>query len=241
MRPIAIIKSIYRYPVKSMAGEQLTSAVLGWHGIEGDRRFAFMRAGNMSGMPWLTASKLPELIRYNAYRTNGSDPETHSVRVRTPGGSEFEVEHESLRRELSTSFGAEVTLTRLSNGIFDDAPVSLISTTTLNTIETESGCTIDVRRFRPNILIESVDDMPVHEDTWVGKTLFFDNQVNAPSIRVTVQDVRCVMVNLDPETAASDPRVLKTIGHSHENCAGVYASVLNIGTLTVGERVYMES
>ena len=238
MHQVGIIKSIYRYPVKSMAGEELPSAELGWHGIEGDRRYAFMRAGNMSGMPWLTASKLPELIRYKAYHTDGSSP---VVRVRTPEGADTEVGHESLRQQIAAAFGSEVTLIRLGNGIFDNAPISLISMTTIAMVETESGCgTLDVRRFRPNILIEPTGDAPVNEDAWIGKTVHFGNHASAPAVRVTVKDIRCVIVNLDPETAVAEPRVFKTIISSRQNCAGVYATVMNTGTLSVGDGIYLD-
>ena len=239
MSEIGRIKSIYRYPVKSMAGELLASAGLGWHGIEGDRRFAFMRAGNMSGFPWLTASKMPGLVRYKAYHGEGNNSSSPVVRVRTPEGADIELESESLRQQLTAAFGTEVTLIRVGNGIFDDSPVSLISTTTLNALEAEAGISIDVRRFRPNLLIESIDGAPVHEDEWVGKTIGLGDRANSPLLRVTINDVRCVMVNLDPDTAESDPRVLKTIGRSWKNCAGVYASVLNIGSLSVGDGVYV--
>ena len=149
MIEIGQIKQIYRYPVKSMAGEELTSAELGWHGIKGDRRFAFMRMGTMSDFPWLTASKMPDLIRYKAYHSNGNNPSSPTVRVRIPEGADLEVGDESLRKEIAASFGAEVSLIRIGNGIFDDAPISLISTTTIKIIGTELGCTLDVRRFRP--------------------------------------------------------------------------------------------
>src|SRR5437868_9873121 len=72
------ISAIFRYPVKSMAGELLDVAKLDWHGIEGDRRLAFRRLNDKSGFPWLSASKLPELLLYkpfgldsNANRKNG--------------------------------------------------------------------------------------------------------------------------------------------------------------------------
>ena len=205
MHQVGIIKSIYRYPVKSMEGEKLASAELGWHGIEGDRRFAFMRTGNMSGMPWLTASKLPELIRYKAYHVDGGNSSSQIVRVRTPDGTDTEVGHESLRQKLTAAFGSEITLMRMGNGIFDDAPVSMISTTTLVMLETESGCgNLDARTISSESSYRANLNMPVHEDAWIGKTVFFGNHANAPSVRVTVNDIRCVMVNLDPETAVAE-------------------------------------
>jgi uncharacterized protein YcbX len=60
--PIEIVEALFRYPVKSMAGERLETANLGWYGLDGDRRLAFRRIDNRSGMPWLTASKLPDLV-----------------------------------------------------------------------------------------------------------------------------------------------------------------------------------
>src|SRR5438876_11943368 len=61
---IGQIEAIFRYPVKSMAGGRLEAANLGWHGLDGDRRLAFRRARDHSGVPWLTASRLPDLLRF---------------------------------------------------------------------------------------------------------------------------------------------------------------------------------
>ena len=217
-----------------MAGEQVTSAELGWHGIEGDRRYAFMRTGVMSGFPWLTASKMPELIRYKAHYHKGVDASQPTVHVRTPMGEDFELESGLLLQQLSNAFGSSLALIKLDNGIFDDSPLSLISTETVKMLEAESGRTLDVRRFRPNLLIEPSDGMPLREEAWVAKTLVIGS---APAVRVTIHDVRCVMVNLDPDTAVPEPLVLKTIVRSRNNCAGVYGSTFRCGTVSVGDRV----
>src|SRR3984893_7869350 len=65
---IGHVEAIFRYPVKSMGGERLEEANLGWYGLDGDRRLAFRRMGNRSGMPWLTASKLPDLLLFAPHR-----------------------------------------------------------------------------------------------------------------------------------------------------------------------------
>lgn len=65
---IGRIQAIYRYPVKSMAGEVLERTQLGWYGLEGDRRFAFRRVAEKGGFPWLTASKVPALLLYRPIR-----------------------------------------------------------------------------------------------------------------------------------------------------------------------------
>ena len=78
------VREIVRYPVKSMAGAAAESGSLGWHGLDGDRRYAFRRLADRSGFPWLTASRLPELLLYrpSGLRQHKGDPlPTH---VRTP-------------------------------------------------------------------------------------------------------------------------------------------------------------
>jgi len=73
MEILGTVRAIYRYPVKSMAGETQAAADLGWHGLDGDRRFAFRLLGNASGFPWLQASKLPGLLRYRPFFSPGAE------------------------------------------------------------------------------------------------------------------------------------------------------------------------
>ena len=68
---IGCIEAIFRYPVKSMRGESLGATVVGWHGLDGDRRLAFRRLDKRDGFPWLTASKLPDLILFTPQRRAG--------------------------------------------------------------------------------------------------------------------------------------------------------------------------
>ena len=84
------IEAIFRYPVKSMSGERLDGAELGWHGIQGDRRLAFRRTEDRTGFPWLTAGRLPDLVRFSPVRGPGRNEElpTH---VRTPEGAELDL------------------------------------------------------------------------------------------------------------------------------------------------------
>ncbi len=223
------ISAIFRYPVKSMAGQLLDVANLGWHGIDGDRRFAFRRLNDNSAFPWLTASKLPELILYRPFGPDGN------VQVRTPDGNEYELSSNELREEISHRYGNAVELMNLKHGIFDEASVSVISLSTVHGIERESGRDIDLRRFRANVVIETNHAEPFAEDKWVGRTLMFSD--NGPAVRLTMRDERCVMVNLDPDTAAKDSEVMKTVVRLNENCAGVYGTVVNVGELRVGQIV----
>jgi uncharacterized protein YcbX len=240
MERIARITSIHRYPVKSMAGEELDSATLGWHGLDGDRRLAFARRGVRVGFPWLTASKLPALITYTPTRAPGADPAALPSLVRTPSGRELELRGDELQAELSAAHGAPVELMQLDNGIFDDASVSLIAGVTIAAVGDAAGTPLDSRRFRPNFLLETVDSVPYVEDRWVGRTIRFGEAEDGPAIAVCLRDVRFVMINYDPDTAASDPRILKAAVRLSENCAGVYATVIRTGTVARGDALYLQ-
>jgi len=116
---IGRVEAILRYPVKSMAGEQLEVANLGWYGLDGDRRLAFRRIDDRSGMPWLTASKLPDLLLFAAKRREGSAQADIPTHVRTPDGKEMPVFGEDLAAEVGRRYGAAVQMMQLRHGIFD--------------------------------------------------------------------------------------------------------------------------
>jgi len=238
MNEVGRIREIYRYPVKSMAGEALKTADLGWHGIEGDRRLAFVRSGIRAGFPWLTASKLPSLITYHPLRSDG---ELLPSRVRTPSGEELPLDGDALRDEIGRAHGAPVSLMELRSGIFDDATVSIITSAAIQSVSAEAEVPVDVRRFRPNFVIETADGRPFPEDEWVGKTLRIGGAEDGAVVSVSMRDVRCMMLNLDPETAVQDPRLLKATVRLNQNCAGVYATVTRIGRVSVGEPVFLAS
>lgn len=230
------ISAIYRYPVKSMAGELLDVAQLGWHGIEGDRRLAFRRLNDRSNFPWLTAGKLPQLILYKPFRldANGAELPTH---VRTPDGSEYELHSRELREEIAKRHGSDVEMMNLKGGIFDEAAISVITTSTVQCIERESGREVDLRRFRPNVVIETHGAGPFAEDTWVGRRMMFGEGNDCAAVKVYMKDERCVMVNLDPETAEKDVRVMRTVVRLNQNYAGGYGTVTRAGELRVGQVV----
>lgn len=238
-KEIGIVKSIYRYPVKSMAGERLESVSLGWHGIEGDRRFAFRRVEDASSFPWLSASKLREMILYQPFNANGENSSSAPTHVRTPDGKEFELNSEELSNELSALHKSKLELMQLKHGVFDESPLSLITTATIKTLEKETNLELDVRRFRPNILVETTEEGLFPEDDWIEKIIVFGDEDNAPSMCVAMRDVRCAMINLDPEDAESTPEILKTVVRVNQICAGVYGSTFRSGTISTGQKIYL--
>src|SRR5688572_4646815 len=162
--PIEIghVEALFRYPVKSMGGESLEAASMGWHGLEGDRRLAFRRMEDRSGFPWLTATKLPELLLFAPHRGNGAEGElpTH---VRTPDGRELPVFGEELATEVGRRYGGAVQMMQLRHGIFDDASLSVIATDTVGEITRRAGHRPDVRRFRPNVVARLLRSGPFQE------------------------------------------------------------------------------
>ncbi|MBS4027145.1 MAG: MOSC domain-containing protein [Ignavibacteriales bacterium] len=226
---IGIVKEIYRYPVKSMAAEPITSATLGFRGIENDRRFAFIIVENKTNFPFLNASKLPKMIGYKPYVKDSV------LRIITPSGEDLELQSETLRNELSNAYGSEVRLVNFKNGIFDEAEISLISMSTIGEIEKLSGNELDIRQFRQNIIVELTNDIPFYEDEWIGKIVGNENF----SVGVTMRDLRCVMLNIDPNTQTSNPEILKTVGKLNQACAGIYGSVIKAGMISVGDELYL--
>jgi uncharacterized protein YcbX len=236
MTEVGRVRAIYRYPVKSMAGELMQSAQLGWHGLDGDRRFAFLRTGVHANFPFLTAGKLPSLVTYAPLRNDG-DP--LPSRVRTPAGEELELEGDALRDEIASAHGAPVQLMRIDNGIFDDGPIAIITSSSVATVSSEAGVEADVRRFRPNVFIETPDGERFPEDAWVGRTLRFGDGDDAPSVSICTRDVRCGMLNIHPDSAVTDARMLKAAVRLNENCTGVYATAIRIGPVRIGDAVYL--
>jgi uncharacterized protein YcbX len=234
---IGQVEAIFRYPVKSMAGERLQAANLGWHGLDGDRRLAFRRIDDRGGFPFLTAGKLPELLLFAPrYRDDGA-PEDLPTHVRTPDGEELPVFGESLAAEVVRRHGAPVHMMHLKHGIFDEASVSVIAVDTVREIARLAGVSPDVRRFRPNIVVRLRQPAPFQEDEWVGGVLSFGEGAYAPAIAVTIRDVRCAMLNLDPDSATPNPEAMKAVVRAHQNTAGIYGAVTSIGRLAVGQPI----
>jgi uncharacterized protein len=238
---IGHVEAIFRYPVKSMGGERVDAAELGWHGLEGDRRLALRRIQDRSGMPWLTASKLPELLLFAPQRGEGAAPADMPAHIRTPDGREMTVFGEELAAEVGRRFGAPVEMMQLRNGIFDDACISVIASDTVREIGRLAGRSVDVRRFRPNVVVRLLRPAPFQEDEWLGGVLTFGPGEHAPSVAVTMPDRRCAMVNLDPDSASPAPEVMKAIVHANQNNAGIYGAVTRAGRLVVGQRIFLRT
>jgi uncharacterized protein YcbX len=238
------VEAIFRYPVKSMVGERLDAANLGWHGLDGDRRLALRRINDRSSFPWLSASNLPDLIRFTPVSRKDGGQGDVLTHVRTPEGEELPIFGEDLAAEVARRYGAPVEMMQLKHGIFDEASISVIALDTVNEIARLAGQGADVRRFRPNVVVRLLRPAPFQEDEWVGGILSFGDQGSGrdgPAIHVTMRDERCSMVNLDPDTARPAPEVMKAVVRANQNYAGIYGAVTRIGRLEVGQSIFFRA
>ena len=177
---IGEVSALFRYPVKSMRGVRLEVADLGWHGIDGDRRLGLHRLGDHGGFPWLTATRLPELLLFAPqwHAAHGADGiPTH---VRTPEGEDLAAFSRELASEIGRRHGSPVEMMHLDRGIFDEASISIITSSTVDALGALAGQSPDVRRFRPNVLIASPRSVPFEEDEWVGGVLSFGGTARPP-------------------------------------------------------------
>lgn len=233
-REIGRLVGLWRYPVKSMAAEPLKEIEVSWHGLAGDRRWAFVREGvEGSGFPWLTIRQRPDMGQYRPSFVEPGRPDLSPTVVRTPAGAAFDVVDPALAAEL----GHGVRVIKQDCGVFDTMPLSLITTQAVAGLGALVDAELDVQRFRPNLLVEAADDAAFPEDAWVGSVL----RVGDMRMRVDQHDARCVVVNVDPATTERDPAILRAVAHERQTCLGVYGSTVQPGRIAVDDAVLLEN
>lgn len=260
MSVVGSVDSLWRYPVKSMRGEELSEAVVGFAGVYGDRLFAFTSAAQPKGFPWFTGREQQEMLRYRprfrhpekalappnlaeAEDIGGvtplvADPADLAVDVETPSGELLAVDHPDLRRELERQSrgGQNLTLLRSERALTDCRPLSLFSLQTAQQLSDELGATLDTRRFRANIYMDLGPVAGFTEDTFCDRRLRIGSKV---IVHILERDPRCAMISIDPDTAERDPAILKQVSQAHDGRAGVYAAVLVEGTIRPGDEIQL--
>jgi uncharacterized protein YcbX len=228
-REVGRVIALWRYPVKSMAAEALPSAEVDWHGVAGDRRWAFVRGEvPRSGFPWLTIREDVAMLSHVPRFVEPERPDVSRTIVRTPSGEEFEV----VDPALAASLGDGVRVIKQNRGVFDTMPLSLITTQAIADLEALVGFSLDPQRFRPNLLVEADE----REDAWVGRVV----RIGGMAMRVDQRDERCVIVNVDPASGVRNPAVLRTLAQERSTCIGVYGSTVQPGAVAVGDPVLVE-
>jgi hypothetical protein len=227
---LATVTSVYRFPVKAMAAEPLEQADVWWFGVPGDRRYAFVQSDHRGDFPWLTIRELPELTRYRPVCPG--NPESEPPVVTTPDGRTLEITDPALADELAEKSRRRVHLHRDHRGTFDAFPVSVVSLQTVAAIGELVGRELDPRRFRQTIVIDAPGGA-FAEEALLGRSI----QVGDARLRLSMRDVRCMVVNFDPDSAERDPQVLRAVARHRDTCVGVYATVETPGAVRAGDPV----
>jgi uncharacterized protein YcbX len=257
MSIVGKVESLWRYPVKSMRGEELDEAFAGYAGIYGDRVFAFKSSASPKGFPYFTAREQRTLLQYRprfrypdkaARPVNLTDAESMGagplsadmselmVEVETPDGKTLPIDNAVLMDMLRADIDQkhQLTLMRSHRAMTDCRPVSIFSLQSAQQLSEETETPIDKRRFRANVYVDLVSNNGFGENELVGRSLKI-----GPKVVLTVleRDPRCAMITLDPDTSERTPAVLKKVAQAHEGMAGVYGAVLVEGMLHKGDSI----
>ena len=259
MSIIGKVESLWRYPVKSMRGEELDEMFAGYAGVYGDRLFAFSSSASPKGFPFFTGRDQRQMLRYQPRFRNPekaerpinqieadslppgvtplyADPEDLMVDVETPAGNTVAIDDpaliEMLRQEIDDKH--HLTLLRSERALTDCRPLSIFAVQSAKKLGDETGVAVDKRRFRANVYLDLTSSDGFVENEFVGKSLRIGSKV---VVSVLERDPRCMMITLDPDTAEKTPAILKAVAQGHEGMAGVYGAVLVEGTLRKGDPV----
>jgi hypothetical protein len=259
MSIVGKVESLWRYPVKSMRGEEVDEMFAGYSGVYGDRLFAFESSASPKGFPFLTGREQRQMIRYRARFRNpekaarpinqveaetlspmvnpvSASPADLMIDVETPNGKTLAIDDPALIENLREGIDDKhrLTLLRSDKAITDCRPLSIFAVQTAEKLGHETGVPVDKRRFRANVYLDLKSSDGFAEDEFVGKKLRIGSKV---VVSVLARDGRCMMITLDPDTAEKTPAILKAVAQSHDGMAGVYGAVLVEGTVRKGDSV----
>ncbi|MFL6584444.1 MAG: MOSC domain-containing protein [Chthoniobacterales bacterium] len=259
MAVVGTVESLWRYPVKSMRGEELDELFVGYAGVYGDRLFAFTSTASRKGFPFFTARDQRQMLRYRprfrrpdkaACPVNLSDaealppgatpiyaePDELMLDVETPSGKTFAVNDPELIESLRVGLNGEhqPRLIRSDRALTDCRPLSIFAVQSARKLSEETDVPVDKRRFRANVYVDLTSSDGFAEDQFVGHHVRLGHRV---IVSILERDPRCMMITLDPDTAEKEPAILKKVAQDHEGMAGVYGAVLMQGTVRRGDPV----
>lgn len=259
MNVIGTVESLWRYPVKSMRGDEMDEIFAGFSGVYCDRLFAFRSSASRVGLPYLTARDQRRMLCFrprfrqpdkavappNLKEAENlapgatpvyADPTDLMLDVETPAGHALAIDDPELILMLRDGIDDkhQLTLLRSERALTDCRPISLFAVQTAQKLTEETGVPIDKRRFRANIYLDLTSAEGFAEDTFVGRSLRIGSKT---TLAILHRDSRCMIITLDPETGEKTPAVLKTVAQAHSGMAGIYAAVLVEGMIRKGDAV----
>jgi uncharacterized protein YcbX len=214
-----------------MLGEAVAALAVEARGVVGDRLFAVRTAAGKFGSGKTTR----RFERVDGLLAFGAAYDGSALRVRLPDGRAVRGDAPDVHRALSAAIGQEVELVREAAVPHMDAgPVHLVTDASMRWLAARlPAAAVDARRFRPNLVLDVGGASPV-EDAWVGRDLLVGDRVR---LRVVGRTERCVMVGLAQYDLPADPSVLRDLAEANGACLGVYAAVVDAGTLRVGDAI----
>jgi hypothetical protein len=238
--PTGEIKQLFRYPVKSFAGESLDTTRIEPYGLYGDRSHAFIDESKEDWDRYVTARDIPAMLSYRAELAGdeGTADEFPEVRVKASDGRTLRWD-EQLLAELQTHSTVALSMERHTPRCtdllaVDTASILIITDTSLRKLESLWGTHMDHRRYRPNLVI-SVAEGACDEHGWIGRRL----RIGSAELQVDSYCERCAVITLDPDTLERTLSLLRTVNEELDLNFGVYASVTKTGRIGVGDKVYV--
>ncbi|MGH7230617.1 MAG: MOSC domain-containing protein [Nitrospiraceae bacterium] len=259
---IGSVRELWRYPVKSMLGEELGAATLTERGVQGDRQFALIDVESGKVVSAKNPRRWPTMFAFQARIIPGPPA---GVQITLPDGQIITEAARDVDAVLSARLGRKVKLTTVPpaqpvleqyspnlDGLseqdtettvkippttfFDDAPVHLLTTATLQALRSRyPDGRFDVRRFRPNVVIETETPEPAFlENDWKGRTLAIGEQLR---LAVTGLCARCVMTTLPQKDLSQDLGILRAAVQHNNGMVGVLAMVVTPGSISPGDSV----
>jgi uncharacterized protein YcbX len=234
---VGTIDALWRYPVKSMLGEELTQAPVDARGILGDRLYAVRDTDGKlgSGKNTRRFRRMDGLLDFRATYLSDLTPE-----ITLPNGQVVRGDDEHVHWAIANSLGKPgVTLAKedvISH--FDEQPLHIVtsaSLTWLSDLAPESD--IDPRRVRPNLVIKVAETAGRPEDAWVGRELHIGTHL---VIVVVGRAERCAMMNFAQEELPHSTDILRAVTEANDMFFGVHAQVRNPGRIRVGDEVFLD-
>ena len=230
------VRSLHRWPVKSMAGEQVEALRVDGRGAGGDRTHALF--DEFKGAPRrCTVRQAPRLLAWQArYATPGAelDPaDPPEPELTAPDGRRFDWTDPELPAALAADLGRPVALRRDLRGQQDlNETVLLTTQATLDALGEALGRALDLRRFRTNVHV--VLDAPAFaEEEWQGRRL----RIGDAELALLHPCERCVIPTRDPDSGARDAEILRWLAREHRTLFGINARPLGAGLLRDGDAV----
>ncbi|HEY3867325.1 MAG TPA: MOSC N-terminal beta barrel domain-containing protein [Actinocrinis sp.] len=245
-----LIEQIWRYPVKSLRGEQLRECGIDERGLIGDRLWAVTdratgKLGSGKSSRRFERFPGPALLELAARYPVEPRPDKVAPPVLvTRDGTEVSVEDGGADRFLRGASGVPTLHVDRETTVshFDDGPVTLLGTATLRWVEENlPGTPVDARRFRPNLVVRTRE--PFEEERWVGRNVRLGAAPDSALIAFEAVLVRCVMTTAAQADLPPAPGMLKLLGTRADQPVrlAVLGRAVRPGRVRLGDRLVIES